>query len=228
MKRPVLEIFQPRNDSDVGSGTVTRGNATCPVTGHTTRVNSVRDQLKRRQGGASDARLFAVVTTLTTKRYTGRREEKHFRIWDEQGRFYRLPTQGDEEAYAAAGVALAEWKKRALGGDLSIVPDEEISLNELRRISVPIYGMKRWGDLFSSRQALALATLTRLVGEVGARMNAEPGPSADRSFSPGLTDAVLTCLTMIIGRQADYGSSLCRWVAPGEFIGNTSAAKLLA
>ena len=44
------------------------------------------------------------------------------------------------------------------GSRRSLVPDEVISLNELRRVSVPIYGMERWGDLFSPRQALALTT----------------------------------------------------------------------
>lgn len=103
VKRPLLEIFHPKKDSEVEGGTVARGHATCPVTGHTTHVDSVREQLKQRRGGAADARLFAVVTTLVTKRYTGRREEKNFQDWSEQGRFYRLPTKGDEEAFAAAG-----------------------------------------------------------------------------------------------------------------------------
>ncbi|MBN8644246.1 MAG: DUF1156 domain-containing protein, partial [Planctomycetes bacterium] len=38
---------------------------------------------------------------------------------------------------------------------------------------------------------------------------------------PEMAEAVQTCLAMAVGRQADYGSALCRWVPPGEFIGNT-------
>lgn len=149
------------------------------------------------------------------------------------------------------------------------MPDEAISLNELRRVSVPIYGMERWGDLFSPRQALALATLARLVREAGEHMGrgsspdvalagatsnassaahgrvrtgrtADPGAvtgTTSNMFrpddthdthaanlgptSPEMAEAVQTCLAMAIGRQADYGSALCRWVPPGEFIGNT-------
>jgi len=190
VKRPLLEIFHPKKDSEVEGGTVARGHATCPVTGHTTPVDSVREQLKRRRGGAADARLFAVVTTLTTRRYTGRREEKNFSDWSEQGRFYRLPTKGDEEAFAAAGAELAQRVRSGAFGGLSLVPDEPISLNELRRVSVPIYGMERWGDLFSPRQALALATLARLVREAGEHMKAGKSPDdARRSAESADADA---------------------------------------
>jgi adenine-specific DNA methylase len=54
-----------------------------------------------------------------------------------------------------------------------------------------------------------------------AEANEEPPRTVDHPFPPGLAEAVLTCLTMIVGRQADYGSALCRWVPAGEFIGNT-------
>ncbi|MFH1268873.1 MAG: DUF1156 domain-containing protein, partial [Planctomycetota bacterium] len=174
VKRPLLEIFEPANDSEVEGGTVARGSATCPVTGFTTKVDSVRAQLKQRRGGAADARLFCVVTTRANV----------------QGRFYRLPTKADQAAFDAAAAELERrecadgtersQKGRAAGrrsaaagaegavNRRSLVPDEVISLNELRRISVPIYGMERWGDLFSPRQALALATLARLVREAAA------------------------------------------------------------
>jgi len=229
VKRPLLEVFQPKRDSEVPPGTVARGSATCPVTGYTTKVDSVRAQLKKRRGGAADARLFAVVTTLVTQRYTGRR--LHFEEWNELGRFYRLPTDADQQAFAASAAELERREKtdgtsraqkgrrdgegiaQGQGSRRSLVPDEVISLNELRRVSVPIYGMERWGDLFSPRQALALTTLARLAREVGEKIS-----SSDDAH---LAEAVQTCLAMAIDRQADYGSSKCRWVAAGEFIGNT-------
>ena len=137
---------KPLDGTPQFDGTVRRGSATCPVCGYTTPVASVRRQLKARRGGAADARLFCVVTTRP----------------GEQGRFYRLPTEADLEAVRKAAEEL-ERRKAAHTGPLSLVPDEEISLNEIRRISVPIYGMTTWGDLFTPRQALALTTLTRLV-----------------------------------------------------------------
>ena len=98
-------------------------------------------------------------------------------------------------------------------GSLSLVPDEGISLNEIRRISVPLYGMATWGDLFTPRQALALTSLTRQV----VQLNEQPwGKSSDDQSVP-----LQIVLALAVDRQADYGSSLCRWVAAGEFIGNT-------
>jgi adenine-specific DNA methylase len=61
-KRVNIEIVQNPEAHDVGNGTVRRGSATCQICGYTTPVASVRKQLKARKGGASDARLFCVVT----------------------------------------------------------------------------------------------------------------------------------------------------------------------
>ena len=205
VERPLLEIFEPAKDADVEGGTVARGSATCPVTGYTTKVDRVRAQLKSRRGGAADARLFCIVTTRAS----------------EQGRFYRLPTKADQDVFDAAALELERREKedgtqrskkgrrdeegteKAHGNRRSLVPDEVISLNELRRISVPIYGMERWGDLFSPRQALALTTLARLVREAGERIAS--------SSDAGLAEAVMTCLSLCLGRVGDLSNSLCGW-----------------
>jgi putative DNA methylase len=185
-KRVEFEILQNAKVKNVGEGTVRRGSATCPVCAFTTPVASVRRQLKERRGGAADARLFCVVTTRG----------------EGPGRFYRLPTDKDLRAVQKAGQEL-ERRKRDHNGSLNLVPEEEISLNEIRRISVPIYGMTRWGDLFSPRQSLALSTLYRLVGEAGRSIE---GDHAD-----GLARAVQTCLALAADRVADLANSLCGW-----------------
>jgi adenine-specific DNA methylase len=59
--------------------TVKRGSATCPCCGYTTPVASVRNQLKSRNGGTYDSRLFAIVNVRP----------------DQVGRFYRVPTSDD-------------------------------------------------------------------------------------------------------------------------------------
>lgn len=213
VRRPLLEIFEPNKESEVEGGTVARGSATCPVTGYTTKVDSVRGQLKQRRGGAADARLFAVVTTRD----------------HEQGRFYRLSTPADQATFDAAAAEM-ERRERADGTERSaagrtagrrsaaagmegvenrrsLVPDEVISLNELRRISVPIYGMERWGDLFSPRQALALATLARLVRELPKAWN-----TPDASDDPdGLAEAVQAVLAVGVSRFADICNAFCMW-----------------
>lgn len=187
---PTIKIANPDLE-----GTVRRGSASCPVCGYTTPVESVRAQLKARQGGAADARLMAVVTTRS----------------GEQGRFYRLPEERDTKATKSAALEL-ERQKAAHTGPLSLVPDEIISPNELRRITVPIYGMGNWGLLFPPRVALSISTLARYTRQLDKSV-------ADENTEESV--AVKTCLAIAVDRQADYLSSLARWVSAGEFIGGT-------
>ncbi len=53
-KRVDFEIISDAKAKDVGEGTVKRGSATCPCCGFTTPVKSVREQFKKRRGGAAD------------------------------------------------------------------------------------------------------------------------------------------------------------------------------
>jgi adenine-specific DNA methylase len=185
LKRVDFDIIENAKAKGVGEGTVRRGSATCPVCGFTTPVESVRRQLKERCGGAADARLFCVATTRL----------------GEDGRHYRLPSERDLEAVHQAEKELTR-RKREHKGPLGLVPDERISLNEIRRISVPLYGMTTWGDLWTARQNLVSATLSRLVRQVDSNFQGDQA---------GLGVAVQTCLAMAANKSADYNSSLCTW-----------------
>src|SRR5262249_26786206 len=87
------------------------------------------------------------------------------------------------------------------------VPNEEISLNEIRRISPLVYGMMTWGNYFTSRQSLALMTLVRLLHDRFSTMQSEEQNEED----PGLIAAVQTCLALTISKASDLANSLCRW-----------------
>jgi len=206
-KRVDFEIIENVSAKDVGGETVSRGSATCPICGFTTRVQSVRAQMKKRCGGANDARLLCVVTTRS----------------DKKGRFYRLPTENDLEAVSKA-VEELERRKKAYKGELSLVPDEPTPLGggsgAGRAFSQRNYGMDRFSDLFTSRQALALTTLVKLVRKAGDTIG--KGIEDD-----GLGDAVLTCLALAVDRQADYLTSLVVWANTGEFIAHTFGRQAL-
>lgn len=177
-------------------GTVKRGSATCPCCGYTTPVARVREQMKRREGGAADARLLCVVTTRT----------------DESGRSYRLPCQKDREAVEAARTALKQMQQ-AYKGPLALVPDEVLDVRGIRHTWAMIYGISRWGDCFTPRQQLAMVTYVKVLARAAEKIRL--------SHEPDFCDALQTVLALAIGRLADYNSSLCRWVPAGEFIGNT-------
>jgi len=172
------------------NGTVARGSATCPCCGFTTPVKSVRAQLKKRKGGTNDARMFAVVNTLP----------------GQKGRFYRLPTARDQEAVREANREL-ERRKAAHRGENSLVPEESTEQYHAFVNRGPIYGMLTWADFFTSRQALALTTLARLVQELRVE---------EKDAEAGISAAVQTCLMMAIDRQIDASSSLCRWHVTGQ------------
>jgi adenine-specific DNA methylase len=200
IRQPQLEVFEPKRPSEVEPGTVKRGSTTCPVTGFTTQVAQVRTQLQTRRGGTRDARLICVVTTRP----------------DEQGRFYRAPTKQDFLSVSAAECALATLEKTPQPS-FPLIPEEEISVNEIRRISIPLYGMTTWGDAFSARQLLVLTSFARLVREAASEvLDANEG---DLEFS----QAVQTILALNVGKAADYGSALATWSSPAsqETVRNT-------
>jgi adenine-specific DNA methylase len=197
VRRPLLEIFEPARDSDVGPGTVARGAVTCPISGYTTPVASVRVQLKERKGGTRDARLYAVVLANSAG-----------------GKSYRLANEDDVATADKCAARLRQYEQTNEGAR-SIVPDEIISLNEIRRISLPIYGMTTWGDAFTARQSLLLATLARLVNTLPI-----DGPRDE-------VQAVRAVLALAVDRQADFQSSLVTWTAGGEFLGHTFTRQAL-
>lgn len=196
VRRPLLEIFTPKSEQEVAGGAVARGSATCPVTGYTTPVASVRRQMKERKGGASDSRLFCVVTTMP----------------DRQGRFYRLPNEADGEVVIRAAEELAR-RIQAHSGPLSLVPDEPLPPQGALGFRVQGYGMLQWGDLFTPRQLLALTTLVRFSRQAGEEIR--------QGDDAGLAEAVVTGMNAVINRQADYTTSLCSWLLTRETLGHT-------
>ncbi len=186
---PATKIQAPKFD-----GMVKRGSATCPCCGYTTPVTRVREQLKARHGGSKDGRLFCTVTSRP----------------GEQGRNYRLPSPLDLNSARNAGTELDRRTKSNVG-PMSLVPDEKLDIRGIRHTWAMIYGLETWGDYFTSRQALTLTTLARLVREI----------KPDSLKDGGFIRALKTCLACGVSRQADYLSSLTIWSSSGEFIAHT-------
>jgi putative DNA methylase len=189
VRRPLFEVFQPASPSEVEKGTSAGGAVTCPVTGFTISVERVREQLKARTGGGSDARMLCVITTPENT----------------SGRVYRLPARSDLAVTIAAATELRHRIKQH-HSDVSLIPDGE--LNHLRGFfNVVLYGITTWGDLFTPRQALSLSHLVSLIKKVGGKID-------DREFGA----AVETCLAMVLGRCADKCASVVVWNIPAEKI----------
>lgn len=200
-----VEQNQPENRvlNPTFDGTVKRGSVTCPCCGYTTPITSLRRQLKVRRGGTSDARMVAI-----------RQNDPN-----SGERCYRLPSSGDISAAERAADELST-QEHNWQGKFSLVPREKISLNEIRRLSVPLYGMTEWGDIFTPRQALTLSTLVRLVRQAAGAINS--GQVTE------FATAVQTCLSLAVSRLADFSSSLCVLnVVGGRGVKNTFARQAL-
>jgi adenine-specific DNA methylase len=122
---PKIEVFSPKNDQEVGSGTVAGNRATCPKCHQTTPRERVQAQLRARRGGAEDSILLAVVRT------SGGR-----------GKDYYLPTPEDLGAYA---------KAKAEANDINLRM-ASFPQNDTRAFPPGPYGIGTWADILAPRQ----------------------------------------------------------------------------
>ncbi len=131
-----------------------------------------------------------------------------------RGRVYLAPTS---EMEAIALTAQPSWKPEGA------LPDDP------RNFWTVDYGLANFGDLFSSRQLVALTTFSDLVLETRERvlhdalqagLCPDPAPLRDGgTCAAAYADAVGVYLGLGVGRSANYWSSLTPW--GGDFIVQT-------
>jgi putative DNA methylase len=200
--RAYLRIFTDRESKTVNfeivrdlegatEGTIKNGAATCPCCGYTTANKRVRAQLEARHGGASDARLYAVVCVRP----------------DAPGRTYRLATAIDVENAANAARELA---RRIVEEPnyANLIPDELIpsarpSPNARGLSAVTRIGIKSFRDLYTPRQLLGLTSIARLISKLG--------DDAAKELDPVFAGAVQTCLALNLSKLTDLATSIGAW-----------------
>lgn len=191
------EIFEPKRDSEVPAGTVSRAKAKCLCCGTVLAPERVRAQLHAQRGGADvifdeegrragGARLLAVVT-LSDER---------------QGRQYRLPRASDYAAVFEAAEALGKATAQPLSNGFSAIPDEPLPPVGTLGFRVQRYGMLKWGDLFTARQKLALLVIAKHVRDLPG---AEPVSRVTKRL-----------LVFCINKLADLSNGCCRWEPVAE------------
>lgn len=122
-----------------------------------------------------------------------------------------------------------EHEKVALKAQPTWRPDAEFAKNS-RHMTPWVYGFTRFGDLFTARQLMALATYSDLITEISSRIEADAvraGMSADdHSFEGGgngaraYADALSLLLAFGVSRLADFNNALCRWNPSNQKIMN--------
>ncbi len=174
-------------------GTVSQAVVTCPVCGAVMDANTTRRLFR---DGRAGQRMVAVVTTRR----------------GQQGKFYRLPTQADLDAYAAAERALVGVRRRlAQEWGMEPTPNEPLPPRGTLGFRIQGYGMTTWGDLFNARQKLALITFAEKVRQAHAVMLAQGYPEE-------FARTVTAYLVIIFNRLVDKNANVVVYNVVGEKI----------
>lgn len=189
----IFEMFEPKTDSEVQTGTVMRAKATCICCSVVLPPERVRAQLAEQRGGADvvfnkkgyridGARMMAVVTLKS----------------GQTGRYYRLPTDADYEAVHTAQQRLTQildaWKDEDDEEKRSLcpIPDEPLPPIGTLGFRIQRYGMLQWGDLFTARQKVVLIELGKAIRAIAS-------------------DHLQEIVAFGASKQSDFNSSLSRW-----------------
>ncbi|MFZ8801565.1 MAG: DUF1156 domain-containing protein [Candidatus Calescibacterium sp.] len=174
------------SDFEPEKGTVSRAIASCLVCGSTQDDKTVR---KLFQDGKAGQRMVAVV--LHHPRATGK--------------IYRLATEKDLEIFKSAEKYLEEKRKRLMDEwGIDPVPDEPMNTEDPTTVAGRGYGITKWGDLFNSRQKLALITFTEKVRLAYKKM-------IEEGYDKEYAKAVVSYLGLTFNRLSAYGCVLVPW-----------------
>ncbi len=136
----------------------------------------------------------------------------------DRGRLYLSPTSAHEEA---ACKAKSGWR-----------PEGDVPARLTGGTCVP-YGLTAWGDLFTSRQLVALTTLSDLVDRVCRVVEADVhavDDASDQADAPRQTnyaESIALYLGLSVSRQANRSSSLSFWHRGRETVEQVFARQAL-
>lgn len=137
------------------------------------------------------------------------------------GKKYRIATEGDMQIFRDAEEYLKEKREKLmLERGMDPVPDELLPPVGTLGFRIQRYNMNTWGDLFNSRQKLALITFVEKVRETHQKM-------LEEGYEEDYAKAVVSYLGLGVDRLADKDSVLCRLISQTEAIGFTYGRQAL-
>lgn len=124
--------------------------------------------------------------------------------------------------------------------DLEAFPSwkSELLINHHPRdIKTQIYGITKYGELFSPRQSIALTTFSDMLPALLSRVNDDAAgkgfPQEKEGIAEGgqgavaYAEAIVLYLSFVIDKCADYWSTICTWHSSRELIRNTFGRQAL-
>ena len=188
-KRVRFEIITPENVLDVGTATMSGSTAICPFCGS----QQPNDYIKR--CGHED-KLKAQMTAVVYQA--------------EYGKEYHPPTKDEVRTAEISTEAL-----KAIADEIPYgTPDEAMPGPETLGFSIPLYGFKKWSDVFSTRQLLALMTFVKWTRTAQDNM-------VTLGYSAEWIESVVAYLGILTNRLSNYASTACIWEQNAEEVKQT-------
>jgi len=192
-----FEIVQGKDiNFDPSKGTVRKAKVMCPVCS-----SGISDKELRKlfQEGKASQRMIAVILHNPNG-----------------GKIYRVATEDDMKKFQEAEKYLEEKRKKLFEEwGFDPVPNEPTpeggGPGAERAFSVRNFGLNTWGDLFNSRQKLALITFTEKVRLAYKKM-------IEEGYDKEYAKAVVSYLLLSFDVFASYMCSLTRYKYQGESI----------
>ena len=189
-KRVQFEIFAPTDADDVGGSIMSGSTATCPFPKCSSQQPN--EYIKR---CGHEGKLNAQITTVVYQ--------------EEYGKEYRPPTE-DEISAAEIPTEVLE----AIANEIPHgVPEEPMPGPETLGFRVPLYGFRKWSDLFIDRQLLALMTFVKWT-------HAAQREIEGFDYSPEWIEAINGYLVCTFDRMLVHSSTLVYWLLSSEAIGH--------
>ena len=208
------EVTADKFGDFLNHGTMNRAGVWSPCSGRPGLIGLTMDDLRRQgQQGLLGTQMTAVVVEATMP--NGKKTFKK----------YRLPT---EEELKAAQVEIEDLEE--VFSDIPFgIPDEPTprgGSGASRAFSLHNYGMKKWRDLFTPRQLLAMGTFVKhtrkgiedITQRRLVRTDIAVGKSDDFQKE---AESIGAYLSLCLDRLADYSSALCTWHNSAEKMRNT-------
>ena len=185
------EVTTDRFGDFLNHGTMNRAGVWSPCSGRPGLIALTMDDLRRQgQQGLLGTQMTAVVVEATTP--NGKTTFKRYRLpTEEELKAAQVEIEDLDEVFADIPFGIPDGPTPAGGGS-----------GASRAFSLHNYGMKKWRDLFTPRQLLALGTFVRHT----RRAIKEVSSKNDRT-----TEALGSVLGILFGRFADYMSVMCLW-----------------
>ena len=163
------------------------GNATCPFCGTVSDSDYVKAE---GCAGNIGQQMMAIVCTRQGR----------------QGKVYLAADEYPE--FVTDGVTIAQRLGKLIQRSGISVPDEPIVTDAKNSCWTPLYGLTRFGQLFSPRQQLAMLSFSD-----GARKVLEQ--ASQMAIGDDRRKAVGAAVSLVVSRLANFSSTLCTWFYDG-------------